>query len=326
MAYPFSDDILNDLKRYVNHGGQHLLWPSVFVLPGWMEAWWRIFGSEAEMMIRTLREEERIIGIAPLMMKDGQALFIGDTEVCDYLDFIVSPGSETVFYQRLLDDLATNNIKHLDLKHLRPESTVLTHLARVAENRRYPVNLSQDALSLELDLPGDWEAYLKSLGGKERHEVRRKLRRLTEKGIVEYRFIDRQAELPEMMALFFKMFVESREDKADFLNEKMKSFFLLVSEAMAESGLLKMGLLQVDKNPVSAIMCFDYKDGIYLYNSGYDPAYMPLSAGLICKLLAIKNSIELGKKRFDFLKGSELYKYRLGGKEVPLYRCQITIT
>jgi CelD/BcsL family acetyltransferase involved in cellulose biosynthesis len=106
----------------------------------------------------------------------------------------------------------------------------------------------------------------------------------------------------------------------------MKSFFVLVAEAMAESGLLKWGLLRVDKNPVSAIMCFDYKDCIYLYNSGYDPAYMTLSAGLICKLLAIKNSIEMKKKRFDFLKGAENYKYHLGGKEVPLYRCQIMIT
>ena len=72
-------------------------------------------------------------------------------------------------------------------------------------------------------------------------------------------------------------------------------------------------------------MCFDYNGSIYLYNSGYDPAYTSLSAGLICKILAIKASIEQGKKRFDFLKGSEFYKYHLGGKEVPLYRCQITI-
>ena len=38
-------------------------------------------------------------------------------------------------------------------------------------------------------------------------------------------------------------------------------------------------------------------------------------------------AIEYGKikKRFDFLKGAESYKYHLGGREVPIYRCQITI-
>jgi CelD/BcsL family acetyltransferase involved in cellulose biosynthesis len=47
--------------------------------------------------------------------------------------------------------------------------------------------------------------------------------------------------------------------------------------------------------------------------------------GLLCKVLCIKESIQEGKKRFDFLKGAETYKYHLGGGEVPLYSCQITI-
>ena len=62
---------------------------------------------------------------------------------------------------------------------------------------------------------------------------------------------------------------------------------------------------------------------MYLYNSGYDPRYGELSVGLLCKVLSIKNSIESGRKRYDFLKGAEPYKYHLGGKEVPLSRCRI---
>ena len=73
------------------------------------------------------------------------------------------------------------------------------------------------------------------------------------------------------------------------------------------------------------IMCFDYNGIIYLYNSGYNPAYNYLSAGLLSKVLGIKDSIEKGRNKFDFLKGAEQYKYHLGGKEVPLYRCRITI-
>jgi CelD/BcsL family acetyltransferase involved in cellulose biosynthesis len=50
-----------------------------------------------------------------------------------------------------------------------------------------------------------------------------------------------------------------------------------------------------------------------------------LSVGLLSKVLCIKDSIERGKKRFDFLKGREAYKYRLGGREVPIYNCQIVL-
>jgi CelD/BcsL family acetyltransferase involved in cellulose biosynthesis len=64
---------------------------------------------------------------------------------------------------------------------------------------------------------------------------------------------------------------------------------------------------------------------VYLYNSGYDPEYGYLSAGLLSKLLSIKDSIERVRKCYDFLKGPEEYKYRLGGREIPIYTCQIVL-
>ena len=50
-----------------------------------------------------------------------------------------------------------------------------------------------------------------------------------------------------------------------------------------------------------------------------------MSVGVLSKALCIRDSIERGKKRFDFLKGDEHYKYHLGGQEVQLYRCLIKL-
>ena len=94
---------------------------------------------------------------------------------------------------------------------------------------------------------------------------------------------------------------------------------------MAQSGLLRLGILKLDARPVATTMCFDYNDTVYLYNSGYDPQYRSLSVGLISKILCIKDSIERGRNKFDFLKGAEAYKYRLGGEEIPLHGCQIVL-
>jgi CelD/BcsL family acetyltransferase involved in cellulose biosynthesis len=325
MNYTIIEDNLTSLKTYLEDSGQNLAWSSVYVLPDWMEAWWLVFGSEADMLVRTVRAGEKIIGIAPLMVKNGIAYLIGDADVCDYHDFVITPGREVEFYNLILDDLKKKGIRDLDLKHLRPDSTVLTHLTAVAENRRYPVVSIREEFSLEIDLPPLWEDYLASLSSKQRHEVRRKLRRLFEEGQVEFRFLNHCADIPETMNIFLRMFVESRPDKAAFLTEKMKSFFMLLAEAMDRKGMLKIGILSLNEQPLAEIMCFDYNHCIYLYNSGYDPNFTSLSAGLACKVLAIKASIEQGYKRFDFLKGTEPYKYHLGGKEVPLYRCQITL-
>ena len=87
--------------------------------------------------------------------------------------------------------------------------------------------------------------------------------------------------------------------------------------------IAKLSFLEIDGNPVAAVMCFDYQSTVYLYNNGYDRRYRSLSVGLLSKLLSIKDSIQSGKKTYDLLKGSEPYKYRLGGKPIPLYRCDI---
>jgi CelD/BcsL family acetyltransferase involved in cellulose biosynthesis len=325
MSYSIIEDNLDGLKSYRTDSQQKLNWSSVFVLPEWLEVWQQAFGAGAEIRIRAVREGDKVIGVAPLMVKDGTVLLIGATDVCDYLDFVVTPGREKDFFGLVLDDLKESGIRRLDLKHVRPDSTVMTALASLAESRGCGVEVVRDNVSFEMDLPASFDAYLESLSAKQRHEVRRKLRRLNEEGQIEYRFIHDGAALDTAMDTFFKMFVESRQDKADFMTEKMRSFFRSLADAMTRIGLLKLGVLELDGMPLAEIMCFDYNDCIYLYNSGYDPAYVSLSAGLLSKVLAIKDSIEKGRKRFDFLKGEEIYKHHLGGREVPLYRCRITI-
>ncbi len=294
-------------------------------MPGWLKVWWQEFEPEAELYLSSVRQGEKIIGIAPLLLREGRASIIGSTDVCDYLDFVVVPGMEVDFFNVLLDDLRQKGINHLDLRPLRPDSTVLTNLVGIAQDRGYEVLCHPEDVSLELDLPSTWEEYLATLTKKQRHEVRRKLRRLSEAGKVDYHFIKDSAAVPDAMDAFLKMFSESREDKRTFLTTQMELFFRSLADTMAEAKLLRLGILELDTLPTAMIMCFDYNDCIYLYNSGYEPQYDYLSAGLLCKVLCIKESIQEGKKRFDFLKGDETYKHHLGGREIPLYNCRITI-
>jgi CelD/BcsL family acetyltransferase involved in cellulose biosynthesis len=325
MSYTISEDNLDNLSLYWQDTGRNLGWSSIFVLPPWLKAWWQVFGAGMETYLRTVRQGESIIGIAPLRKMGDAVLFIGDIDVCDYLDFIVARGHEADFFNILLDDLARSDIRQLDLQHLRPDSTTLQSLVPIAAARHYEVVTTPEDVNVEMDLPPTWDDYLESLSAKQRHEVRRKLRRLLEAGNVEYRYIEDAASVPASMDTFFRMFVESRRDKAAFLTGQRESFFCLLAANMAEAGLLRLGVLELDKKPVAQIICFDYNNCVYLYNSGYNPDYVSLSAGLLSKVLAIKDSIEKGRRKFDFLKGSEIYKYHLGGKEVPLYRCLISL-
>jgi len=295
---------------------------SIFTSPECTEIWWQHFGSGAELHLGAVRGMDGIIGIAPLLVKGRVAYFIGSVDVSDYLDFVVEPGVEEAFFSVLLDDLASRGINHLDLASVRPDSTVLTSLVSVARRRGWQVSIQQDGVSVELNLPATWEEYLQKLTTKQRHELRRKLRRLAEAGGTNNR-VCRESCL-EDMDIFIKLFRDSREDKAAFLTPEMESFFRSLAEAMARRELLRLGILEVNGSPAAAVMCFDYQDTIYLYNSGYDPEYAWLSVGLISKALCIQDAIQKGSRRFDFLRGNEAYKYRLGGQELPLYRCLLS--
>jgi CelD/BcsL family acetyltransferase involved in cellulose biosynthesis len=326
MSYNITQETFDSLASRWGESSLSLNWSSVFVLPVWMKTWWQVFGGEAELYLGAVRQEDIIIGIAPLMLKEGTASIIGSTDVCDYLDFIAAPGTEEDFFGVLLDDLKQKNIYHLDLKGLRPDSTVLTSLTDLARKRGYEVFCQPVDVTLELDLPGTWDEYLVMLAAKQRHEVRRKLRRLLEAGKINYRFVSDSEAVHDSMDIFLKLFTGSRSDKAAFLTSQRESFFRSMADAMSEAGILRFGILELNSVPAAMIMCFDYDNCLYLYNSGYDTRYGSLSVGLLSKVFCIKESIQEGKKKFDFLKGNEIYKYHLGGKEVPIYNCQIQVT
>jgi CelD/BcsL family acetyltransferase involved in cellulose biosynthesis len=176
-----------------------------------------------------------------------------------------------------------------------------------------------------MDLPATWDGYLEQLNTKQRHEVRRKLRRLAEAGRIDYYYVKGDQNLGSLMDDFMRLFALAREEKAGFMTGEMETYFRSLASALAGIGVLRLGALDVDGRRVAMIMCFDYNNCTFLYNSGCDPQYESLSVGLLSKVLCIKESIQEGKKKFDFLKGGEVYKQRLGGKEIPLHRCHIVI-
>ena len=326
MTYAFTVESLDGVASSWDKWRHCLKWGSIFVLPAWLKVWWQAFGGEAALHLRMLREGDKIIGFAPLQVKEKTASFIGSADVCDYLDFAITPGRERDFFKILLDDLKEKGVKKLDLRALRPDSTVLTQLVGIARHRGHEVVCQPEDVSLELDLPATWNDYLAVLKTEQRHEVRRKLRRLREAAQVEYYCVDACGEASHYLDAFLKLFSLSRADKAGFMNPKMESFFRSLTKTMAEIGLLRLGILQISKMPAAMTLGFDYNGTYYLYNSAYDPQFGHLSVGLLCKVLCLKDSIERGGKKWDFLKGGESYKYRLGGHKVPIYNCQITIT
>jgi CelD/BcsL family acetyltransferase involved in cellulose biosynthesis len=291
----------------------------VFTSPAWTRLCHDHLDVDAKLLLSTVRENGRILGIAPLAIRDQAAVFIGTPDVCDYLDCIVEPGREATFYPALLDGLLNRGLKEINLLPLRPDSSARQWLPVAARDQGWAFEESEDEVSVEMDLPSTWEAYLDRLDGKQRHEIRRKLRRLEESGPFVYRTVhDPEAS---DMATFLRLMRESRPDKDAFLTQPREAFF----KALVTSDIrhrLSLSFLEIKDQPAAGVLCFEDTDTVYLYNSGYSPTIGPASTGLDCKLMRIREGIETGKRTFDFLKGDEDYKFQLGGSATQLYRCR----
>ncbi|MFH2220294.1 MAG: GNAT family N-acetyltransferase [Pseudomonadota bacterium] len=302
-----------------------LIWNCLFALPTWLKTWWETFGENSRPEIITGYHHGKPVGIAPLRVEEETARFIGGEDVCDYQDVILSAGHYPEFLEGVLSYLIKREVRFLELGDLRPESYLLKALPKLAAQMGYTAVSDRAAFSYEIPLPKTWESYLQMIGGKQRHEIRRKMRRLNEAGLIRLRVVHRPDEVSEAMNLFFTLFKASRPDKTEFLTDRMASFFLVLAKRTAQLGFLRLYFLEIDRVPAAGLMCFDFNDTVYLYNNGYNPRFGNLSVGLLSKVYSIRDSVERGRARYDLLKGDEVYKKQLGGKPVPLYRLKIDL-
>ena len=296
---------------------------TIFITPWWQRLWWERYGGDARLELLSVRRDDALLGIAPLMINGDALSFLGDTDLFDYHDFLVSDGCEADFYNALWQHIATLDWQTLALKSLRQDSHTLKRLPTLAQADGCETQITQEDVSPYTVLQPTWDEYLAGLRKKDRHELRRKLRRLQNGGNAnQYAYADPDA-IAESMPDFFRLMRASSGDKNDFLTPDRERFFGELACELAARGQFKLFFLEVDQARVAACICFDYDDNFLLYNSGYDPEYSALSVGLLNKALCIREAIESGKRRFDFLRGDERYKYNLGGKDQTVHELTI---
>ena len=292
---------------------------TVFVTPWWQKVWWDNFYADNELHILSVREGDEIMGIASLMLSDGTLTFAGDKELFDYLDFLVPKGNESKFYDPLFEHIMGMEWQSIDLPSLPKDSPTLEYLPRLAKAKGLKVEIEEEETTPVAYLPDSWDGYLAGLRKKDRHELRRKIRRL-EAADSPHQY---SCYSPACMEDFFRLLRASREDKDEFLTPEREKFFTEIAQELSSRDQFKLYFLEVNGERVAGCICFDYGESYLLYNSGYDPGYSQLSVGLLNKALSLQTAIEEGRQSFNFLKGNERYKYNLGGKDEAVYRLTV---
>jgi CelD/BcsL family acetyltransferase involved in cellulose biosynthesis len=290
-----------------------------FLSHDWQRLWWESFGEGRELLLLAFQQASETVGIAPMQRQDDVISFLGDTDLFDFHDFIIPQGKEASFYPVLEDYLTSQPWQKLYFPSLSQASPTLEYLPQMAERQGWQCLVEQEDVSPTLTLPVDWDTYLSELRKKDRHELRRKFRRLEAADGFEPKVYTDPGDVAEKLDYFFDLMRQSREEKHRFLTPEREAFFREMAVALAEVGVLGLWFLEQNGTPVSSALCFDYCGRRLLYNSGFDPEYADLSVGLLLKATCIRDAIERKLTSFEFLRGDEPYKYHLGGVDQAVY-------
>jgi CelD/BcsL family acetyltransferase involved in cellulose biosynthesis len=313
---------LEELTDYFHEQPSSLPWECPFVQPFWLRSWATAFGKGQTALFLCVLHNDQPVGLLPLKTDGSAATFFGSPDVCDYQDLVAAPGQTSAVVAALIKVLRARGIQMLDLNTIRRPSALWDGL-QACTSQDLQIAWEAVEAGYAMDLPASWEEYLQRLKAKQRHEIRRKLRRLHEYGTIEFDTIAPTHLNERDMQQFFSLFTASRADKADFMNPAMRVFFNNLLQGAAAAGVLRLSFLRINGRPAASTLCFAINDCLYLYNNGYDRTYAPVSVGLLSKVYTIRQGIEEGFRRYDFLKGSEPYKHRLGGRPVAMFRCRI---
>jgi CelD/BcsL family acetyltransferase involved in cellulose biosynthesis len=299
--------------------------PSLFLTWQWQTAWTRAFLGGRPLQLLTVSDDAgALAGILPLYEEgSGVRRFIGGIDVSDYLDLIVPAGLEEEVWAALLQHRAAEMCEW-DLHAIRAVSPTIEIVPRLSTGAGLTVTVEREDRCPVLALPDSWDAYLERLSGKDRHELRRKIRKL-------------ERELPgtsvrshaawegwdEALADFLRLHRLSKVGKARFMDGRMEEFFRDSTRTLAAAGWARLWFLDWDGAAVASFLCLEYGGSVGLYNSGFDPTHAKLAPGLVLLAHVIGDAITRRIPVFDFLRGEEPYKYAFGPEPRELFRMQV---
>jgi CelD/BcsL family acetyltransferase involved in cellulose biosynthesis len=307
-----------------------------FLRHEYITAWWQGLGGGewpgGELNIITMRQDDgELIGIAPLFVPENRKgesalMLLGSIEISDYLDVLARQEDLLIFMEALLEHLANEQSPAaylLDLFNLLEDSPTIVAMQTAADKLGWQVTQQPLQHCPYIPLPGDWEKYLAGIDKKQRHEIRRKMRRAEEYYMpLRWYIVQDSAPLEKEMDGFLDLMARD-PNKARFLTPAMRLQLHQIARAAYDAGWLQLSFIEINGEKVAGYLNFDYLNHIWVYNSGLDFRFSELSPGWVLLGYLLEWANENQRQCFDFMRGDEQYKYRFGAIDRRVIRLTV---
>lgn len=291
---------------------------SAFVTPEWSRAWWRHFGEDRALLLATAREEGgRLAGVMPLALDRAgrpRAIRFAGSGLGDRFEPAAGPDRQGAVAAVVIAALeeAGHRRRLLLLEHAERDSPWPGEMAAAASIRLAAIE-QRRAEEPYVSLEGlDWDGYLATRSKSFRKRVRYLERSLERDHDVAVRQTAAAAELGADLETFMRLHDLRWQERggSSIAAPAARAFLADFAAAALDRGWLRLRFLEVDTEPVAALLGWRVGGRYAFYQGGFDPAWARQSVGLLLVALTLRDAISEGASEFDFLLGEEPYKWR----------------
>ena len=266
----------------------------------------KYYGDLMKLNILLAYENGDLVGIAPFAEENGEIKFATGLDykaIADYNDLIIHPNFREQVISLFFDEIKDRGFVLRDIPQSSPNKPLITFDNEISQ--------SEEPSSF-VPLPNNWEEYYSQLRKNDQRAIRVFWEKFPQ---AKLKIVDQIEEVSEYFQHFVNLHQERCQAKGlpgcfanDERHQKFKEYHQSLSRDLSEEGNLNMVFILEGNRPIASKYGFKDKDTFYYYLGGFDSEFNKYSISKVLGFATIKNLIENGFKKFDFLRGYEEYK------------------
>ncbi len=307
----------------------------------WLMPWWKSFAANYKLHVLVAYRGESVSGILPLaestLAVTGRCLvFMGSGKTCSddlgiLADLADAEEVAEAFANWLVRSPDCCRWDHLDLDGVREDNSTMAYFGRSLEVLTgSSIERKPSPNCWETSLQGGLDTFRSRLTKRARKIVR-EAEAAIDSGKADFEIAQTREQAMEFLVEIERMHQArwkvrgidgcfSRKEFACFLSEAIDNMWQdpwAATDGEGNDGASKqralVGLVRFDGAVAAGAICFRNRDSVAMYLVGMNPELAENRPGWMLNTCFIKHAVELGCSSFDFLRGDEEYKERLGG-------------
>jgi CelD/BcsL family acetyltransferase involved in cellulose biosynthesis len=310
----------------------------------WTSCWWRHFAErrllvEDRLAVQTVRDATgALVGAAPWMLTSRLARgplrlrFLqpvgADPNITELKGALLAPAREPGLAEALVAAAVCERRGH----HWVQWSGVEAGSAlEAALGDRPRVQWTRDIPDFVVPLADNWQTFRAGLKRNIRESLRRCYNSLAREGHrFAFEIAETPAAVPAALERFFELHAMRAEVRGTIAHQNVfdtpaaRAFLVDVSQRLAARGATRIFAIRIGEEIVAVRVGFVVGDSLYLYYSGYDPAWGKHSVMTTVVAEAIRWAIAQGLRTVNLSTGKDVSKTRWGPREV-VYRDAVQV-